>query len=61
MKKYEMKIFQFLACSTALFILLPDDSILRAIHFVQMEIAAKRLDKHAKFNIAELLNSKSPT
>jgi hypothetical protein len=45
-------------------ILLPDDSILRAgiQHQCKAEIAGKLAgSKHAEFNIAELLNSKSPT
>ena len=45
-------------------ILLPDDSILRASiqHQCKAEIAGKLAgSKHAEFNNAELLNSKSPT
>lgn len=59
-----MKIFQLWRTPQLFLILLPDDSILRAgiHHQCKAEIAGKLAgNKHAEFNIAELLNSKSPT
>ena len=59
-----MKIFQFVAYSTALFLFLTDNRVLRASIQSECKVAmGQKLagSKHVKFNIVELLGNKSPT